>query len=246
MIETTLKKVGLCDKEIKTYIELLKSGQSSARKLSEKTRIDRTTTSLILKNLISKDLVGFSKKGKRKFYKAEPPENITRLIKIQEQKILSAQEDIKAIIPELKSFYDASEGKPIAKYYEGDFGARKILEELLGSAKKDDGKKCRIYSCSDVNSALKRTYPNWAEEMKKEGIEIFSISIGKREKFPWFENEKQISENPKSSCEIIICSDKFAQISINDKGDLQSMILKDKNATYIMKILFDSLWEKTK
>jgi len=244
MIETTLKKFGLSDKETKIYLSLLKLGSSPIRQIATNSEINRTTTHEILAKLIDIGLANFVDKTKHRYYAAEPPENILHAIKIKEQKLRGIEEDVREILPELKSLYEKSESKPKAKYFEGDTGLRGVLEDVLSSVEKTQEKRYFVYSSILIRDILHRVFPNWNEERINRKISVQTISIGKGGELHGLDQRKWLPNNETAPTYTIIYAGKIAHISINSNKEPIGMVLADKNTYKTQAIIFKSLWSK--
>src|SRR3989338_519007 len=126
MLESALKKIGLNEKEISVYFELLKIGSGPVRKIAELAQINRTTVHDILNKLIEFGLVSFVDKEKHRYFTAESPEHLLNRVETKKNELEQARQDIAAVLPELKSLYEKSESRPKAKYFEGEAGLRGI------------------------------------------------------------------------------------------------------------------------
>ncbi len=244
MIETILKKFGLSDKEIKTYLCLLKIGSASGRTISNQTGINRTTTNNVLNKLSDFGIISSVEKTKRKHYSAESPEHLLHALKIKEQGLKSVQEDIKSILPELKSLYEKSESKPKAKYFEGDTGLRGVLENVLESIKNSPEKKYYVYSSSSIRETLHRVFPNWNDERLKNKISVQTISIGKGGSLHGMDERKWLSEDIGAPTYTIIYANKIAHISLNEYNDPIGVVIEDKNTYKTQTMIFEALWKK--
>jgi len=119
-----LKEIGLTDNEIRIYLELLKSGESLASALSEKTDINRTLTYQILNNLAKRGLIGSVIKNNVKYFRAAHPSKIIEFLKEKEM-------NIQSIIPELASMKAAEEKNYSVELYEGKEGLKTVLNEVI-------------------------------------------------------------------------------------------------------------------
>lgn len=77
---TQLKILGLSEKEIKTYIALLKFEKISILKLSRNTKINRSSLYPILDNLLDLGIIKITRKKKRKLYYPLNPSHIKQII----------------------------------------------------------------------------------------------------------------------------------------------------------------------
>ena len=102
MENTTVKKIfeelGFDEKETQVYLALLKIGETTATKISQETKIERTLVYYIIEKLINRGLISFKFKNNVKYYSASNPEKILEEIKEKEKsflKILPFLEQIK-------------------------------------------------------------------------------------------------------------------------------------------------------
>ena len=68
-----LEKLNLADKEAKVYLALLELGEANIQRISNKSKIKRTTVYDVIEDLKEKGLVGTSKRKKRNYFFAENP-----------------------------------------------------------------------------------------------------------------------------------------------------------------------------
>jgi len=244
MIETILKKFGLNDKEIAIYLALLKLGSAPVRTVAIQANINRTTTHDILNKLIDEGLVSFVDKTKHRYFTSEPPEHLLHALKIREQNINRLEQDIKEILPELKSLYEKSESKPKAKYFEGDTGLRAILEDVLTSVSRKTDKKYYVYSSSAIRNTLYNVFPKWNDERIKREICVESISIGPGGELHGLDERKWISKKEGAPTYTMIYAGKIALISLDENGEPIGVVVEDKNTYKTQVMIFQTIWEK--
>ena len=71
-----LRKIGLTENEIKIYLDLLKSGTSTAYEIGKRTGIYRVHVYDKLEQLMDKGLVTYVYRGAKKFFQATNPSKI--------------------------------------------------------------------------------------------------------------------------------------------------------------------------
>lgn len=81
MLHEKLQKAGLNETEAKIYLAALELGQTSVSRIARKSGIKRTTVYLSLENLIHKGLMSQIVKDGKKYFFAEDPRNLERLMK---------------------------------------------------------------------------------------------------------------------------------------------------------------------
>lgn len=143
-IELALEEFGLSENESKTYLALIKTGESTAQAVAKNAGLPRTTTYHLLESLIQRGLVSFIVKESKKYFHASKPE---KLIETLEEKKKIIQE----IIPELTAISETIKEKPKVQIYEGTKGIKTILEDVLTTKKE-------ILHYGDVIS-LQKTLP---------------------------------------------------------------------------------------
>jgi sugar-specific transcriptional regulator TrmB len=124
-----LEQFGLDNKKARVYLACLEFGTAKANEIAKKTGLERPTTYDILGKLSNDGLVGFFNKRGVRYYVAEDPTKIKR-------RLAEKQAALDALLPELKSVYNALTAKPKITYYEGVEGIKTILEDTLTASNK--------------------------------------------------------------------------------------------------------------
>jgi HTH-type transcriptional regulator, sugar sensing transcriptional regulator len=122
-----LTQFGLNEKQAIIYLALLELGASSAINLAKKTGILRTTVYDVLIELEKKGLLSQTKKGKKRLFLAEDPENLETILEEKKNKL-------QELMPALKSLLNTSGTKPIIpiiRYYEGAEGIKEVYRDTL-------------------------------------------------------------------------------------------------------------------
>ena len=124
MFSKKLQKIGLTYKEAKIYTSLLELGETNIQRISNKSKIKRTTIYNIIEVLKEKGLISIVLKKRRKYYMAADPRELES--KLEEQKQI-----LKSILPELLSISNLIDKKPRIKFFEGEEGLKKIYLDTL-------------------------------------------------------------------------------------------------------------------
>ena len=85
MIENDLQKIGLTEKEAKVYLAALELGQSTVQQISQKAKVNRATTYVILESLMDKSVIKTLEQGKKRFFVAEGPYALKNVIRKQQE-----------------------------------------------------------------------------------------------------------------------------------------------------------------
>lgn len=126
-----LEKLGLSSVEAKIYEVLLNNGALSIAALAEKTGLYRPQIYQYLPGLIQKDLVSESRRGKRKIYSAESPQQLEKIAEDIKTEVLSN-------IPELMQKYNVGANRPMISYFEGAHGISHVFDDMARTCKKGD------------------------------------------------------------------------------------------------------------
>ena len=106
MLQKLLQNIGLSEKEVLVYLQLIETGTGSAFDLSKKTDMPSSTIYVMLKNLEQKGLVtrGLNKKT-AKFYALEP-ENFYKYLNSKQTQIINQQQELDRNFSQLTALFD--------------------------------------------------------------------------------------------------------------------------------------------
>jgi len=130
-----LTGLGLTNHEITVYLALLELNESSASKLAEKIRLNRTHTYDILESLISKGLVSYIIKNDRKYFQATHPNRLLESIKEKEKALKHQEENIKQLIPQLLNLKRPKEENTKVEIFHGKEGIKTVYNDILRKTK---------------------------------------------------------------------------------------------------------------
>ncbi len=125
-IESSLKSIGLNEKESAVYLACLELGQDTVSRVAKKAGLKRPTVYLILDSLQEKGLVNSVIKGKKTLYGAEEPKKLFGLVAKQERAL-------KTVLPLLQAINNRKSKKPAIRFFEGDEGLISIYNEVFAS-----------------------------------------------------------------------------------------------------------------
>lgn len=123
-IINTLRSIGLSRNEIIIYLDLIKSGKSSALDISKRTMIHRSNTYDSLEKLLEKGVIDLSIEEDKKFFFPVEPEDLLDYLKQKEK-------EIEKLIPYLQEISKWKEEKRISTISEGANSAKNIINHLL-------------------------------------------------------------------------------------------------------------------
>lgn len=132
---TILERIGLTKNDRKVYLTLLEIGSATVSDLVKKTALHRSYVYDILDKLIDLGLVSFTIKNNKKYFNAENPERILKILESKEQIIKESEKEFNKILPELIKRQKIAIEKQEAKIFTGKEGIKSILEDILKKKK---------------------------------------------------------------------------------------------------------------
>jgi len=123
MIEE-LRKIGLNEKEAKTYLTLLQFGELAVSEISRKTSLNRSQTYDFLRNLTDKGLAAYLIRNNIRYYKATDPTKIDEMLK-EKEKVYNQ------ILPKLQQLYTPKGSKPVIEILDGVEGIKTMMLDIL-------------------------------------------------------------------------------------------------------------------
>lgn len=126
-----LIKLGLSEKEAKVYVASLEIGAATSDELAKHAKLNRSTTYVLLQELMKTGLVSTFKKGKKTFFAPESPHNLTQIIERRRQELDEQKNLLQSFVPELLSLYTTSGVRPIVRSFEGKGGLITMRNEVL-------------------------------------------------------------------------------------------------------------------
>lgn len=124
MLLTTLKQIGLNEKQAGIYLAALELGETTVKEIAKKAEIKRTTIYDLLDEMIESGLIKQTiKESRKKFIAASPAE---LQIIIQKREALLSQ-----IMPALSSMSNVDKVRPKIRFYEGKEGLVEVYNDTL-------------------------------------------------------------------------------------------------------------------
>lgn len=233
-----LEGIGLSKNEIKTFLTLLKVGESKAGAIIVKTGLQSSATYNAINSLIDKGLVSYIKKGQIKYYKAASPEAITDYLDTKKEEYLK-------VLPELKSLMPGEiEG---VEFYKSIRGVKTLISELVKGSKKGD--IYRFISIEDKSMyklATDKVYELQKPIYKEKGIKtkgLFAKSTREFAKGAAIDQKKYLSFPLPPNTEMI--NNKIAIISWNGEQP-SGILIRSKDLYEIYLNFFEHLWKIAK
>lgn len=231
------QQLGLEDREIKIYLELLKSGQSKAGNLAKRTNIDRSVVYKLLYKLINKGFVSFVIRENRKYFQSTNPEKLLDILKEREERL-------KEIIPNLREM-KSPQIEAQVEVYKGKEGFKTVMNDLL----KYDNKLYGIGYTAQGPKILKYWYEQWNKkriEKRIRRIYLVSKEIAEKEATKRrFTTIKIMPQGFISPASTIVYGDNVV-IFFPETEDFTGIIIRSRKIARSYKSFFYTLWGLSK
>ncbi len=244
---STLKKLGLTEKQAQVYIAMLELGESGMTKIAKRANLKRPTVYLIIDELNILGLASEIVKGKKKVYSAVHPRRLVELAKFR-----ADQAD--KILPELIAI-QKSDTKPKVTMLEGVAGARIAYQEAFALLNnKEEG-----LWLGNITFMVEN-FPELLEEYnvlirKIRDPHIRELIYGEEKSKQWVDNMQ--SKIPKNHfvkywgkgenfglTDQFIIGDKIINFSLGK--EIFVLITESKEIAQSQRALFEIIWEKVK
>lgn len=185
MFEKYLKDIGLSDKEATVYVTMLSFDKASVNEISQKSKLKRPTTYVILESLAKKGLVSEANEDKKTFYMAEPPEKLNLFVERQINLLEENKKALDIVIPQLKGVQRESGEKPLVQFFDGKEGVISSSEDIFLKKIDENEPAYMIYSKDSVKNAFTEKEAQTIREKRiSKGIKSKAIYISSGEERP--------------------------------------------------------------
>ncbi len=237
---TPLKGLGLSDKEARVYLALLQLGPATPYRIAKKSRLKRPTAYVIAEELVEKGLIVHVPGEEPKRYIARTPESF---LESSEQKI----QNVRKILPELKSLQGGTSEKPSVLYYEGVEGLRQAYEY-----KQKELHHTRIVgffaSAEDISPEVNQVFFEWNDYRERHDITVQGLTVDSVTLAPYakwltsataeFKFLPEHMYHAKVSVEC--CNDTFVRIVLMES--VQTLIIESPKLASALHQVFAIVW----
>lgn len=248
MLEKILEKLGLSEKEAKVYLATLELGQDSVQNIAKKAEVNRPTAYFILERLMDLGLVSTLMHDKKTLFVAESPKELENILNREKQEIENHRDELKASMNQLLAIYNASEGKPVVRYFEGADG----LEALDRYGREFLKRNSEVLGISPID-IIEKNFPDRRKksinERVKLGIKARTIYTHENGEIPNYVNKKELRDGVFIPREIFPLN---ATITIYPEWGLKlyyfniskpfGIIIESKELAQNFKLLFELAW----
>jgi HTH-type transcriptional regulator, sugar sensing transcriptional regulator len=239
MLLSTLKQIGIDEKQAKIYLACLELGETTIKEIAKKAEIKRTTIYDFIDEMTNSGYLKQTMKGKRKKYIAVSPEELEIIIKKRES--LFSQ-----IMPMLSSISNVDRARPKIWFFNGIEG----LKEAYSDSLKYSGDIAAIGG-EDIAKVLSKEWVlDYINKRIKRGIHVRGIVAISE----FIEKEFVSKDQEQYRTSKIIDSKKYPfPIEINIYGhqrvnfvssrDQMAVIIESSEIYQAIKSFFELLWD---
>jgi len=243
-----LQNAGLTKGESKVYLALLVLGESTVGPIAKKAKVSLSKIYEILYNLINKGLVSSISKNNKKYFSAAEPERIIEYLEKRKKELSNSQDNIKKILPSLKSIKKQEKIEP-GTIYQGLRGIKTFYESILRSSERGD--KIKVMGIPRYAAKKYEGYfLDWNKRRARKGVSIkliFDYDVKdlaeKRSKIK-LSKIKHLSKDFKTPSWILITKNIVATIHLLENPIC--FVIMDKQAVESYSSFFDHFWKIAK
>lgn len=244
-IKKGLLQLNMTEKAIVCYVALLESGSSAIQDISRLTGINRVTIYAAIEELKNMGLVFETRKGRRKLFVAESPDDLKNILEEKKEK-LRAEESLLAnfILPTLKAVDVRQENKPQIKFFEGLEGIYKVYDNYILNSP-------NVIGCGSYDSVMKVSSldieKKYIHTMRKRKIFFRGILEDTEMNHKFDEISKGVMHNKflpagqKVTSDILIFGSTVALISYEKKS---ATLIEDESIAQALKMYLEFMWER--
>lgn len=212
-------------------------------------KIDKSRT-IVYKELEELNRLGLVLKKERPnqptVFQAEHPSALNKIIEKRELELKKDKELLTSYLPDMISHYNLRQSKPGVRYFEGEEGVWKILNDTLES-------KTEILTIADVEAVelyLKEINQEYVRQRNRKGIKKRLLALDSAYARIHFHNPSEHTDVKLAKLQIDpfstslqIYDGKIAYITMTET-QLSGTIIEDKNIYSMHKALFDYTWSQ--
>lgn len=244
MLQKLLEKIGLSDKEAKTYLTLLELGPSRVSIIAQKTKIERTTTYGILSKLKNRGVVSSVTFGRRLEFQALDPRLLPQYIERLQKEMDQYKTDLKKALPQFEDLRRPYGKFPKIEFFEGIEGLKQAYEDTL-----ENNKEKMLYDLTGTDAVFNLLGKDWVEYYVKKrtelGIKVIDIAPDTQISRDSQKQDKEFSRVTKLipakyvfNSEIDIYDDKVGIFSYSKEHPM-AVLIQDENIAKTMKQIFN-------
>lgn len=253
MINELLQSIGLSEKETKMYVALLRNGLQPISILSKKAGLNRGTGYVVLHALLNKGLIlKTTKKGVQYFAPLEPGQLI-KFVDHREKALKQSRNQLQAAMGQFSALMNPLSAKPKIEFFDGQEGARFVLDHTLESKEKI---LQSFLSIADISEFVGSEYfRDYTDRRIKTGFTLHALRTHEKDRealvidrhakdYVTSKREKReirhIPDDLAFPISMYMFDDMLAVISSKDEGF--SLLIQSREMANMQKKIFELLW----
>ncbi|MBI2549363.1 hypothetical protein HYW21_08500 [Candidatus Woesearchaeota archaeon] len=238
-----LRKIGLTANEIKIYLNLLKSGSSTAYEIGKQTGIYRVHVYDKLEQLMDKGLVTHIYRGAKKYFQATPPSKIKHYLEDKKRALEVQEQEVDSILPELEAMTKIPKEDTFVEVFKGKEGLKYFLKDIIKTKQEvlitgiDDQKyqdTLPIFMKQYFRDLRKNNIKERVITMKTFGVFLFEKELARTTNYRFLE-EKQF--NPTNT---FVYGNKVVIVTWGTP--VTAVMIKNKDIAETYRNHFEHLW----
>lgn len=248
-LKAKLTQIGLTEKQAIIYSSLLENGLSPARLLIIRTGLKRGITYEILEQLIKLNLVEkVEDRGKIALFRTTHPQELENFFQKKKKETEDTEKFLKNEMGNFTSMYNLLSGKPNVRFFEGEEGIEKVLEDSLTS-------KEAILTYADLEAIIKyipQINEKYSKNREKLGIQKKGLIMDTEKSRKIISDyHTKVTETkfikykaPEFGAVMQIYDGKISYLTLKDQTMI-GVIIEDKTIYELEKSIFEHLWTIT-
>jgi predicted transcriptional regulator len=216
----------------------------SIRTIAAQVNMNRGTAFEIIKKLVTCGVVAGYYRNSRKYYRAEPPENLAKYAALRQQSMTDELTKVTHYAEQLRSLRPQEISPQFGRHYDGEDEIAALLQDVLATVAELPEKAYRVISSAEVRNHMYGKFRNYTRNRIKQGLFVKVIGVGGKDTKADLSERKILTTDEVPASYIIIYGDKVAQITLTSLGNIQGSVVENPGIAQLQRLLFDKLWEK--
>jgi HTH-type transcriptional regulator, sugar sensing transcriptional regulator len=244
MSEFDYRTIGLEPRDKIVYETLFKLDKISLRSIAQATGMNRGTVYEVIKKLTTLGLITFTQVGERRQYSAASPEVFLSLIREKRDQLQVLEHAAEGYIKSLESKKPIPGAGYFASFYEGEEGVAAILRDVLHTLRDVEQPEYCVISSERASSIIYNRLKNYSRQRIQAGIFVRVIAdrppTGKV-----VQAERRMLPRGHETLNgyTLVYGDKTALISVGETNMLSAVVITDKGAANMQRLIFQQLWD---
>lgn len=253
MIEKLLESAGLSEKEVSMYVTLLRNGMQPISVLSKKAGLNRGTGYVILHSLLEKGLIVKTVKKGVQYFAPLDPQQLVKYVDHREKALKQSRAQLQASMGLFSALMNPLTAKPKIEFFDGQEGARFVLDHTLTAKEKIFRSFLSIADISAfvgseyfhdyTNRRIKAGYTLNALRTREKDREAISADANAERYMTSKRDKREIRHVPDDLAfpiSMYMFDDMLAVISSKNEGF--SLLIQSQELAGMQKKIFDLLW----